>query len=55
MEYSYIEIESLVRRAQQQRSDAMGDMLSHGWKNFKGMLSRLLHHHAHTDGHLAHS
>lgn len=55
MEYSYIEIEAFVRRAQQQRSDAMGEILSHSWKNLKQLLSRLAHHHAHSDKHLAHS
>jgi len=55
MKYNYIDIEAFVRRAQQQRSDAMGEILSHSWKNFREMLSRLVHHHAHSDGHLSHS
>jgi len=55
MEYSHIEIESFVRRAQQQRAEAMNDVFSHGWKRVKQLLSRLTHHHSHSDNHLAHS
>jgi len=55
MENSYIDIDSLVRRANQQRSDAMGEILSLGWKHFKQMLANLLHHLPHPLGHLSHS
>jgi hypothetical protein len=47
MEYTYIDIEAYVRRAQQQRSDALGEILSAGWKSFKqacvSLKQNLLH------------
>lgn len=55
MEYSYSDIEIIVRHANQQRSYAMGEILSLGWKNFKQMLGRLAQHVPHPHGHLSHS
>jgi len=43
MEYSYIDIQAHIRKANQMRTDAMGELLAMGWNHLKQVLSRLSH------------
>ena len=53
MEYTYIDIQAHIRQAQQLRSDAMGEILSLGWQNFKQALNRLTQREAQKGGKFA--
>lgn len=39
MEPNYLDIEALVQKARQQRSEVLGALLSAGWNKFKKMFS----------------
>jgi hypothetical protein len=39
MENTYIDIEAYVRQAQQQRSDALGELLSAAWRKIRQRCS----------------
>ncbi|MDO8790070.1 MAG: hypothetical protein Q7J42_18500 [Sulfuritalea sp.] len=41
MDHSYSDIEAHIREANRQRSEAMGKLISAGWKAFKRLLTRL--------------
>ena len=43
MDHSYIDIEARIRDANQQRSEAMGKLISAGWRAFKRLLAGLQH------------
>jgi len=47
MEYQYSDIEAHIRRAQEMRSKAMGDILAAGWNKcalwFKSLAQRQFH------------
>lgn len=53
MPQNYIDIYALVRQANQQRSDAMGEILALGWRGFKHWVSRRVHHNSQTQGDFA--
>ncbi len=44
MENSYINTEAFVRRARQQRSQAMADILTLGWRHLTQWVAHPLHH-----------
>ncbi|WP_180125420.1 hypothetical protein [Rhodoferax sp. BLA1] len=44
MPQNYIDIYAQVRLANQQRSDAMGEILALGWRHLKQRISRLVFH-----------
>jgi hypothetical protein len=50
MEYSYTDIEAHIREAKKLRSDALGEILSAGYKKtvqwFKGLIQHQLHTHS---------
>ena len=39
MDHSYLNIEGLIRDANQKRSAAMGEMISAAWKSFRKLLA----------------
>lgn len=44
MPQNYIDIYAQVRLANQQRSDAMGEILALGWRRLKHQVTRLVFH-----------
>jgi hypothetical protein len=54
MENTYNDIQAQIRRANQMRSDALGEILATGWSQVKLVLSRLSHHQPQKHGWFAH-
>ena len=55
MENGYIDFDALVRRAHQERAEAVANILLHTWKHLTEWVSHLLHHEPHGHGHFAKS
>ena len=43
MEHRYVDIQAHIRHANQMRSDALGELISAGWKKFAQFVKSLMH------------
>lgn len=55
MDYSNSNTEALIRKARQERSEAMAKLLLGGWTHLTQWAAQLLHHQPQHHGHLTHS